>query len=84
MATRAQELLGESNYNLGCVLAVRDDVDRAKAQLLRCEKDGTLPTAEHLESDVDLIALRDADWFKDMVERARERPVPERAEAGDK
>ncbi len=56
-------------YNLACVQAIRGDFEGVRRSLETCRDHGTLPSRRHLETDTDLDALRELDWFKDLLEQ---------------
>lgn len=72
VAIRAQELGGKADYNLACVMALQGDAE-VEQQLENCARDGTLSDFKYLEIDSDLHSLRELDWFKQFMERQREK-----------
>lgn len=55
-----------AHYNVGCSLALLGRVDEAMSSLERAVELG-FADADHLEADVDLVALRGVKRFQDLV-----------------
>ncbi len=60
---------GKGAYNLACIAALREDQQGCRQWLETCREQGALPDRAHLESDSDLDPVREADWFKEFLER---------------
>jgi len=66
---KAREILGKSNYNFACTLAMQGQISSALDELEACHKDGTLETRPHLENDPDLDVLRENPRFLALLEK---------------
>ena len=64
----AKSLSGKAKYNLAGVFARTGRLPEAQAELAACQKDGTLPTLEHLQNDSDMDALRDSEEFQALLD----------------
>ena len=56
-------------YNLACLAALRGQEEQCREYLVNAENHHTLPSVEHLKSDVDLDSMRDKAWFKELLAR---------------
>ena len=71
ISKRAYELNPKKPYNLACIAALRGEPDRCHTLLLECHRHGTLPTRSHLETDLDLAAVRAEPWFAEVLALAK-------------
>ena len=60
-------------YNLACAASLRGKPEECRELLFRCLKAGTLPDVAFISSDLDLAAVRDLEWFQDLLREARGR-----------
>jgi Tfp pilus assembly protein PilF len=58
-------------YGLACLAALRGNERRCREALENGERHGTLPTVEHLASDISLDAMHEKPWFKDLLARQK-------------
>jgi Tfp pilus assembly protein PilF len=66
------EKLGDADaYNLACAYALLGRPDDCRNTLERTEKAGTLPTADHILRDDDLVTIRKLPWFGELIERLK-------------
>jgi hypothetical protein len=70
---RAAQIKPDEVYNLACLASLQGKPEECRELLFRCLKGGTLPEAAHLEIDADLAAVRDMEWFRDLLRQARDR-----------
>ena len=70
-------------YNLACVHALKGQDEECRAALTRAEDLDALPSREHMEADSDLDAVRDTDWFRDILERAPSGEADDGEEQGE-
>ncbi|MES2202066.1 MAG: hypothetical protein V4498_07440 [candidate division FCPU426 bacterium] len=67
---KAEEIsAGSASYNLACISALRGKQDECRLWLEKCEKCGTLPECDDLRKDSDLEAIREINWFKELLAR---------------
>lgn len=71
---RAHELEpGKGCYGLAHIAALQGDAAACKNWLLKAEELDRLPSAEHIEKDPDLDAVRETSWFQELLARQRKR-----------
>ncbi len=56
-------------YNLGCVRALTGDIDGSKQWLKLSVDLGKAPPALQFDTDPDLKAVRQTEWFRDLLLR---------------
>ena len=65
---QADELVpGFAAYSLGCLAALRGDLDEAQRMLTRAAQTSYLPRRQKLETDTDLDPLRRLPWFSALT-----------------
>src|ERR1017187_1335890 len=70
---RAAQIKQDELYNLACLASFQNKPEECRELLLRCLTAGTLPDVAHLATDADLAAVRDLEWFQDLLRAARSR-----------
>src|ERR1039457_7221654 len=70
---RAAQIKPDELYNLACLASFQNKPEECRELLLRCLTAGTLPDVAHLATDADLAAVRDLEWFQDLLHEARSR-----------
>ena len=73
---RAAQIEPDQLYNLACLAALRSKSEECRELLFRCLKAGTLPDITQLAADANLAAVRDSEWFQDLLREARSRQTP--------
>ncbi|MCY2995840.1 MAG: SIR2 family protein [Planctomycetota bacterium] len=58
---------GRGAYNLACICALRSDKPSCQHWLEMSRSQGSLPTPSHLLADADLEAVRNTDWFQNLL-----------------
>ncbi len=66
---RSLKINPDDVYNLACLEAIEDNLDKCRTHLEHCAKMGTIPDRDHLVADADLEKVREEDWFKKLVEK---------------
>jgi Tfp pilus assembly protein PilF len=59
---------GSGAYNLACISALMGSEEECRRWLLVARKAGTLPSADHLRRDPDLLSVRSLPWFADFLQ----------------
>lgn len=62
-------------YNLACYYSIKNNKELCKENLLHAVEHNTLPSSEHLNEDSDLNNVRNEQWFKDLLERLKEKEL---------
>ncbi|MGD6739771.1 TPR end-of-group domain-containing protein [Photobacterium leiognathi subsp. mandapamensis] len=57
------------SYNLACLYALHRDFSNCKKELYNCLKAGTLPEKNFIENDIDLVSIREEDWYKELLKK---------------
>src|ERR1022692_3101705 len=70
---RAAQIKPDELYNVACLASLQNKPEECRELLFRCLRAGTLPDATHLPADADLAAVRDLEWFQDLLREARSR-----------
>ncbi|WP_305374692.1 hypothetical protein [Photobacterium leiognathi] len=63
----AKLLNDKPSYNLACLYAVQHNFSNCKEELYNCLKAGTLPEKSFIENDIDLVSIREEDWYKELL-----------------
>ena len=74
--TAAATLGPSTTYNFACLKALQHDEDQCRQHLENAEKHGTLPDYHHLVADTDLDSVKQTPWFRELLERQKDRPKP--------
>lgn len=59
---------GAASYNLACIYGLRTDKEACLKTLESARDAGTLPDADDILNDPDLISVKDQDWFIEFME----------------
>jgi cytochrome c-type biogenesis protein CcmH/NrfG/MinD-like ATPase involved in chromosome partitioning or flagellar assembly len=70
---RAAQIEPDKLYGLACLASLQSKPEECRELLFRCLRSGTLPDVTHLATDADLAAVRDLEWFQDLLREARSR-----------
>src|ERR1039457_773955 len=70
---RAAQIQPDELYNVACLASLQNKPEECRELLFRCLRAGPLPDATHLAADADLAAVRDLEWFQDLLREARSR-----------
>lgn len=71
---------GSAAYNLACIYAIKKD-KKLCLELLELAKDkGSLPSAENIIDDVDMVNVKNEPWFTDFMDKVTAVPEPEKAD----
>ena len=70
---RAAQIKPDELYGLACLASLQSKPEECRELLFRCLRAGTLPDVAHLATDADLAAVRDLEWFQDLLREARSR-----------
>ncbi|MCF6202795.1 MAG: hypothetical protein L3J59_03870 [Methylococcaceae bacterium] len=73
---------GSATYNLACIYGLRGQEDACLEALELSRECGSLPSAEDILSDTDLIGVKDTQWFVDFMEKVTAEPEPEVIDEG--
>lgn len=63
---------GAASYNLACIYALRGDKDACLTALENSKDKGSLPNADDIVNDPDLIGIKNQDWFLQFMESLNE------------
>jgi len=66
---RALKVGAMGPYNLACLAALDVNEELCRKYLQMAEAGGTLPLSGYLAADADLAAIRNTQWFQQMLER---------------
>lgn len=69
---------GSAAYNLACIYALRSDEEACQQALQQAREFGSLPGQEAIVSDIDMDKVKQAQWFKDLIEELKAQPEPVR------
>lgn len=68
---------GSAAYNLACISGLRQQGDACLDALELSKACGSLPKAEDITNDIDLVKVNSLPWFIDFMERVTAAPEPE-------
>jgi len=68
---------GSAAYNFACIYGLRGQHDACLEALELSKECGSLPVAEDIINDVDLLKVKNTQWFVEFMERLVAAPEPE-------
>ena len=68
---------GSAAYNLACICGLRGEEEACLEALELSKECGSLPRADDINSDIDLVRMTNLPWFAEFMERVTAEPEPE-------
>ena len=72
---------GSAAFNLACVYSIRGQYEACLEALELSRECGSLPNVEDIINDVDMLNVKNKQWFVDFMEKVKAGPEPEVVDA---